>query len=241
MIALALACSPSVLLADEPTTALDVTVQIQILLLLRQLQQELGMAIVFVTHDVGAAAEISDRIAVMYAGRFVETATAREIMRAAAPSLHAGAARLHRAWRAARPRAGDDSRRTAQSCASAARLRVRPALPPRGRSLHARRGAGDRVAHRRDGALRARRARSSPGGVRMKPSVSETEFDVMVKQTGLPLSAEQKTTLYDAYWMLEAMIALVNTPMPLESRARAHVHPGGAMMDRLLTIAEARG
>src|ERR1700722_2276636 len=81
MIALALACSPSVLLADEPTTALDVTVQIQILLLLRQLQQELGMAIVFVTHDVGAAAEISDRIAVMYAGRFMETATAREIMR----------------------------------------------------------------------------------------------------------------------------------------------------------------
>ena len=81
MIALALACSPSVLLADEPTTALDVSVQIQILLLLRQLQQELGMAIAFVTHDVGAAAEISDRIAVMYAGRFVETATARDIMR----------------------------------------------------------------------------------------------------------------------------------------------------------------
>jgi peptide/nickel transport system ATP-binding protein len=81
MIALALACSPSVLLADEPTTALDVTVQIQILLLLRQLQQELGMAVVFVTHDVGAAAEISDRIAVMYGGRFVETATTREIMR----------------------------------------------------------------------------------------------------------------------------------------------------------------
>ncbi len=81
MIALALACSPSVLLADEPTTALDVSVQIQILLLLRQLQQELGMAVVFVTHDVGAAAEISDRIAVMYGGRFVEAATTREIMR----------------------------------------------------------------------------------------------------------------------------------------------------------------
>jgi peptide/nickel transport system ATP-binding protein len=81
MIALALACKPSVLLADEPTTALDVTVQIQILLLLRQLQAELGMAIVFVTHDVGAAAEISDRIAVMYAGRFVETGTTRQVMR----------------------------------------------------------------------------------------------------------------------------------------------------------------
>ena len=81
MIALALACSPSVLLADEPTTALDVTVQIQILLLLRQLQEEFGMAIVFVTHDVGAAAEISHRIAVMYAGRFVESGTSREIIR----------------------------------------------------------------------------------------------------------------------------------------------------------------
>jgi peptide/nickel transport system ATP-binding protein len=82
MIALALACKPAVLLADEPTTALDVTVQIQILLLLRQLQQELGMAVLFVTHDVGVAAEISDRIAVMYAGRLVETGTVREVLRA---------------------------------------------------------------------------------------------------------------------------------------------------------------
>ena len=82
MIALALACNPTVLLADEPTTALDVTVQIQILLLLRQLSEELGMAVVFVTHDIGVAAEISDRIAVMYAGRFVETGTVREVMRA---------------------------------------------------------------------------------------------------------------------------------------------------------------
>ncbi len=81
MIALALTCSPSVLLADEPTTALDVTVQIQILLLLRQLQQEMGMAVVFVTHDVGVAAEISDRVAVMYAGRFVETGSVRDVLR----------------------------------------------------------------------------------------------------------------------------------------------------------------
>jgi peptide/nickel transport system ATP-binding protein len=82
MIALALSCRPAVLLADEPTTALDVTVQIQILLLLRQLQQELGMAVLFVTHDVGVAAEISDRVAVMYAGQLVETGTVREVLRA---------------------------------------------------------------------------------------------------------------------------------------------------------------
>ena len=72
MIALSLALSPKLLLADEPTTALDATVQIQVLLLLRELQRELGMATVFVTHDLGVATEIADRIGVMYAGRLVE-------------------------------------------------------------------------------------------------------------------------------------------------------------------------
>ncbi len=72
MIALALSCRPKLLLADEPTTALDATVQIQILLLLRQLQRELGMATIFVTHDIGVACEIADRVAIMYAGNFVE-------------------------------------------------------------------------------------------------------------------------------------------------------------------------
>jgi peptide/nickel transport system ATP-binding protein len=72
MIALALSCRPKVLLADEPTTALDATVQIQILLLLRELQRELGLAVIFVTHDIGVAVEVADRIAVMYAGRIIE-------------------------------------------------------------------------------------------------------------------------------------------------------------------------
>ena len=81
MIALALACRPQVLLADEPTTALDATVQIQILLLLRELQRELGLAIVFVTHDMGAAVEVADRFAVMYAGRIVEEGPTREVIR----------------------------------------------------------------------------------------------------------------------------------------------------------------
>jgi len=73
MIALALACRPKLLLADEPTTALDATVQIQVLLLLAQLQEELGLSIIFVTHDVGVAIEISSRLAVMYGGQIVET------------------------------------------------------------------------------------------------------------------------------------------------------------------------
>ncbi|MDI9330307.1 MAG: ABC transporter ATP-binding protein [Alphaproteobacteria bacterium] len=82
MIALALACRPELLLADEPTTALDATVQIQILLLLRELQRELGLSVVFVTHDIGAAVEVADRIAVMYAGRIVEEGPARDVIRA---------------------------------------------------------------------------------------------------------------------------------------------------------------
>ena len=81
MIALALSCGPKVLLADEPTTALDATVQIQILLLLRELQREMGMAVIFVTHDIGVAVEISDRIAVMYAGRIVESGSLRDVVK----------------------------------------------------------------------------------------------------------------------------------------------------------------
>ena len=80
MIALALSCRPALLLADEPTTALDATVQIQILLLLRSLQRELGMAMIFVTHDLSVAAEIADDVAVMYAGRFVETGPVTDLL-----------------------------------------------------------------------------------------------------------------------------------------------------------------
>jgi peptide/nickel transport system ATP-binding protein len=80
MIALALSCRPRLLLADEPTTALDATVQIQVLLLMRELQRELGMATLFVTHDLGVACEVADKVAVMYAGRFVETGAIADIM-----------------------------------------------------------------------------------------------------------------------------------------------------------------
>ena len=79
MIAMALANEPKLLIADEPTTALDVTVQAQILALLGDLQKRLGTAIIIITHDLGVVAEISDDIAVMYAGRIVERGSAEEI------------------------------------------------------------------------------------------------------------------------------------------------------------------
>ena len=90
MIALALSCKPALLLADEPTTALDATVQIQIFLLIRSLQKELGMATIFVTHDIGVACEVADRIAVMYAGRFVETGPVADIVASPAHPYTAG-------------------------------------------------------------------------------------------------------------------------------------------------------
>lgn len=81
LIALALICGPSLLIADEPTTALDVTIQAQILSLLGTLQKELGMAILYITHDLGTVAQICDRVAVMYLGRIVEVAAVDEIFR----------------------------------------------------------------------------------------------------------------------------------------------------------------
>ncbi len=79
LIAMALVCRPRLLIADEPTTALDVTIQAQILELMQSLQKELGMAILFITHDLGTVAKMCDRVAVMYLGKIVETGTAAEI------------------------------------------------------------------------------------------------------------------------------------------------------------------
>jgi peptide/nickel transport system ATP-binding protein len=90
MIAMALSCDPRLLLADEPTTALDATVQVQVLILLRRLQRDLGMGMIFVTHDLGVAAEIADSIAVMYAGRIVESGPVADVLRSPAHPYTAG-------------------------------------------------------------------------------------------------------------------------------------------------------
>ena len=116
MIAIALACSPGLLIADEPTTALDVTIQAQILRLLKALQARTGMALLFITHDLALVADIADRIAVMYAGQVVETGPAARVL---AHPLHP----YTRALLACRPHRAADGR---------ADFVPIPGAPPRG-------------------------------------------------------------------------------------------------------------
>ena len=93
MIAMALSCDPKVLIADEPTTALDVTIQAQILEIVRELRHRLGMGIIWITHDLGLVAGIADRVMVMYAGCVVEQGPVDGDLRRSAASLHPRAAR----------------------------------------------------------------------------------------------------------------------------------------------------
>jgi len=92
MIALAMACDPTLLIADEPTTALDVTIQAQILLLMRRLQAETGMSILFITHNLGVVAHHADDVVVLYAGRVVERRAGAPTVRRPRTPLHAGPA-----------------------------------------------------------------------------------------------------------------------------------------------------
>ena len=155
MIALALSCNPSVLLADEPTTALDVTVQIQILLLLRALQRELGMAVIFVTHDVGAAVEVSDRLAVSTPAALSKPAPCVPCS-TNAHTLHRGAAQSEPARRRARYASADYPGIAAEPRFIAARLQFRGALCLCARSLPHDRAAA--------GCLRRRPPRPLPAG-----------------------------------------------------------------------------
>ncbi len=129
MIAMALSCRPSLLLADEPTTALDATVQIQVLVLLRKLQIEMGMSVIFVTHDLGVAAQIADRVAVMYAGRVIESGPVRDVLMNPQHPYTQGmlASSVHSATRGedieAIPGSPPDMRRLAPGCAFAPRCK----------------------------------------------------------------------------------------------------------------------
>ena len=124
MIAMALSCNPKLLIADEPTTALDVTIQAQILDLLAELKERLGMAVMLITHAMGVVAETAQRVVVMYAGKVVEEAPVGELFARAAPSVHAGADPLdpaHRHGGDAEEAARDDRRRGAEPARSAGR------------------------------------------------------------------------------------------------------------------------
>jgi peptide/nickel transport system ATP-binding protein len=133
MIAMALSCNPRLLLADEPTTALDATVQVQVLILLRRLQRELGMGMIFVTHDLGVAAEIADTIVVMYAGRVVESGPVAQVLGAPAHPYTAGllASTVHGQARdrdiEAIPGSPPDMRRLLPGCSFAPRCTKRVA------------------------------------------------------------------------------------------------------------------
>ena len=114
MIAMALMCGPDLIIADEPTTALDVTIQAQILHLLADLQREFQTGLILITHDLGVVARVADRVAVMYAGQIVEEGSARHLP-GADPSLYAGPSRLHpNSWQdGARRASGLDPRHRA--------------------------------------------------------------------------------------------------------------------------------
>ncbi|HKQ60316.1 MAG TPA: ABC transporter ATP-binding protein [Candidatus Polarisedimenticolaceae bacterium] len=129
MLAIALSCAPPLLIADEPTTALDVTIQAQILALLRQLKQELGLTVLLITHDLGVVAENADRVGVMYAGRLIEEAPVRELF---AEPRHPYTRGLLRAIPGRQPGAGGRRLATLQGGVPD------PANPPSGCRFHPR-------------------------------------------------------------------------------------------------------
>ena len=137
MIAMALANTPRMLIADEPTTALDVTIQAQILELMQSMQSDFGSAVILITHDLGVIAGMADRVLVMYGGRVVESGTVDEIFYEPAASLHLGSAGLGAAARSeVRCTACHDSRSAAQPAQHGRQpLPVRASLPLGARRL----------------------------------------------------------------------------------------------------------
>ena len=140
MIAMALVNNPDLLIADEPTTALDVTTQAQILDLMKRLQDEFGSAIIMITHDLGVVAEVADDVVVMYAARVQEEGEVRDLFQRPEPPVHLGPARLAAAPAPGRRAARADLRPAAVAALPAARVPLPSALPVRDADLQ-----GDRA------------------------------------------------------------------------------------------------
>ena len=140
MIAMAIACEPKLLIADEPTTALDVTIQAQILELMKRLRREHGSAILLITHDMGVIARMAERVVVMYAGEVVEIAPVARVVRRAGPPLHPAAARRRCRPRDGKRRAAAGHRRpdAAPRRVSRAAAASAPAVPTPSRSAASR-------------------------------------------------------------------------------------------------------
>ena len=139
VIAMALACQPKLVIADEPTTALDVTIQAQILDLLQDMKERFGMAVMLITHAMGVVAETAQRVVVMYAGKVVEEATVDRLFEHPSHPYTQGLILLdsaHRSRQRAQDPAGGDRRDRAEPDQSRPRLPVRAALPPRHGRLH---------------------------------------------------------------------------------------------------------
>ena len=159
MIATALLTEPTLLLADEPTTALDVTTQAEVMAILDDLRRERGLALLFITHDLDLAGAVCDRTVVMYAGQVVEQQPSATPARPRAPSLHGGARRRPSRRVVDRAAVDGDPRPTAVGVRGAAGLRLRTAVPARDRRLPGR-TAGAARPRRRVGAMhQGRRAR----------------------------------------------------------------------------------
>ena len=156
--AIGISCEPRLLIADEPTTSLDLTIQAQYLNLLRELQRAHGLALIFITHNLGIVAKMCDQLAVMYAGRVVESGPVSADLQRAGASLHQGAAQLDPAHERQSPAADRHRRPAARSGRAAAGLRLRAALPERLRPLPRGGAAGVHRRRRAHGALLARGA-----------------------------------------------------------------------------------